>query len=98
MAGPSSHESISRAVSLKDLTENITTSEAMRRLISYYQHSQYYMNAQQKVDEMARLPSSSAALENCRYCCCEQASSGDSTVANDELPKISGDYILEKVF
>lgn len=29
----------------------------MRRLISYYQHSQYYINAQQKVDEMARLVS-----------------------------------------
>ncbi|RLN18038.1 ABC transporter G family member 11-like [Panicum miliaceum] len=38
-----------------DPLEKITTSEAMRRLISYYQHSQYYINAQQKVDEMARV-------------------------------------------
>ncbi|XP_062206212.1 ABC transporter G family member 11-like [Phragmites australis] len=38
-----------------DPLERIMTSEAMRRLISYYQHSQYYINAQQKVDEMARV-------------------------------------------
>jgi hypothetical protein len=40
-----------------DPLERTTTSEVMRRLISYYQHSQYYFNAQQKVDEMARVVS-----------------------------------------
>nr|ACG25567.1 ATP-binding cassette sub-family G member 2 [Zea mays] len=38
-----------------DPLEKMTTSEAMRRLTSYYQHSQCHINAQQKVDEMARL-------------------------------------------
>jgi hypothetical protein len=29
----------------------------MSRLVSHYQHSQHYVSAQQKVDEMARLVS-----------------------------------------
>lgn len=40
----------------------MTTSEAMRRLTSYYQHSQCHINAQQKVDEMARLVSASCSI------------------------------------
>ncbi|KAF6994573.1 hypothetical protein CFC21_011243 [Triticum aestivum] len=38
-----------------DPLERITTSDAIRRLFSYYQHSQHYLTARQKVDEMARL-------------------------------------------
>uniref|UniRef100_A0ACD5TP00 Uncharacterized protein n=1 Tax=Avena sativa TaxID=4498 RepID=A0ACD5TP00_AVESA len=38
-----------------DPLERTTTSEAIRRLFSYYQHSQYYFVARQKVDEMARV-------------------------------------------
>ncbi|XP_047044836.1 ABC transporter G family member 11-like [Lolium rigidum] len=38
-----------------DPLERTTTSEAIRRLISYYQRSQYYFVARQKVDEMARV-------------------------------------------
>ncbi|WVZ82126.1 hypothetical protein U9M48_029427 [Paspalum notatum var. saurae] len=127
MAGPSSHESISRAFFAQagfpcPLMRNPSDHflrcinsdfDKVKATLKGSMKMRYYMNAQQKVDEMARLPSSSAALENCRYCCCEQPSSGDSTVAgqyqnnlkglvfdnqNDELPKISGDYILEKVF
>ncbi|XP_008664814.1 ABC transporter G family member 11 isoform X1 [Zea mays] len=41
--------------SYDDPLEKITTSEAMSRLVSHYQHSQHYVSAQQKVDEMARL-------------------------------------------
>jgi hypothetical protein len=33
------------------------TSEAIRRLITYYKNSQYYFAAQQKVNEMARVVS-----------------------------------------
>ncbi|KAF6989155.1 hypothetical protein CFC21_006521 [Triticum aestivum] len=38
-----------------DPLEHITTSDAIRRLFSYYQHSQHYLTARQKVDEMARV-------------------------------------------
>uniref|UniRef100_A0ACD5TJG6 Uncharacterized protein n=1 Tax=Avena sativa TaxID=4498 RepID=A0ACD5TJG6_AVESA len=38
-----------------DPLERTTTSEAIRRLFSYYQRSQYYYVARQKVDEMARV-------------------------------------------
>ncbi|KAL5225295.1 hypothetical protein ABZP36_011934 [Zizania latifolia] len=38
-----------------DPLDRIMTSEAIRSLITYYQHSQYYFTAQQKVNEMARV-------------------------------------------
>uniref|UniRef100_A0ACD5U6A6 Uncharacterized protein n=1 Tax=Avena sativa TaxID=4498 RepID=A0ACD5U6A6_AVESA len=38
-----------------DPLERTTTLEAIRRLFSYYQRSQYYYVARQKVDEMARV-------------------------------------------
>ncbi|KAM3402388.1 hypothetical protein ACQJBY_006334 [Aegilops geniculata] len=38
-----------------DPLEHITTSDAIRRLFSYYQHSQHYLTVRQKVDEMARV-------------------------------------------
>ncbi|CAM0956656.1 unnamed protein product [Alopecurus aequalis] len=38
-----------------DPLERTTTSEAIRRLFSYYQRSQYYFVARQKVDDMARV-------------------------------------------
>ncbi|XBJ24176.1 hypothetical protein VPH35_002116 [Triticum aestivum] len=38
-----------------DPLEHITTSDAITRLFSYYQHSQHYLTARQKVDEMARV-------------------------------------------
>ncbi|EEE51200.1 hypothetical protein OsJ_32013 [Oryza sativa Japonica Group] len=38
-----------------DPLDRIMTSEAIRRLITYYKNSQYYFAAQQKVNEMARV-------------------------------------------
>uniref|UniRef100_A0A0E0M966 ABC transporter domain-containing protein n=1 Tax=Oryza punctata TaxID=4537 RepID=A0A0E0M966_ORYPU len=38
-----------------DPLDRIMTSEAIRRLITYYKNSQYYFSAQQKVNEMARV-------------------------------------------
>jgi hypothetical protein len=40
-----------------DPLDRIMTSEAIRRLITYYKNSQYYFAAQQKVNEMARVVS-----------------------------------------
>ncbi|KAJ1694137.1 hypothetical protein LUZ63_010835 [Rhynchospora breviuscula] len=38
-----------------DPLEKITTTEAIRRLIDYYKHSQFYYSAKQKVDEISRV-------------------------------------------
>ncbi|KAJ3682248.1 hypothetical protein LUZ60_014821 [Juncus effusus] len=38
-----------------DPLEKITTSEAIRRLIDFYKHSQYYYSAKQKVDDISRV-------------------------------------------
>jgi hypothetical protein len=53
---------LSQFVQLDYPLENITTAEAIRKLIQHYNHSQQYYNAKQRVDDISRIVSTCTGL------------------------------------
>lgn len=52
----------SQFVRSDDPLENITTAEAIRKLIQHYNRSQNYYNARQKVDDISRIVSTNTGF------------------------------------